>query len=278
MATNCAAPSVVDYLEGVGRGLTLTRPPLPILALPTTAGTGSEATKNAVLSSYDPPFKKSLRADGMLPRIVLVDPELSLSMPPAITAQSGMDAITQLIESYLSRKARPIPQALAASGLRLALRSIVEAVEQGTSRPAREAMAQAALLSGMALANSGLGMAHGVAAALGVHFRVAHGAACAAMLGVALRVNRPLCERRLAALARAAELTLADSDTAAADALLEAVAEISQRIGVPTRLSALGVTRESLPALVRDARGNSMDGNPRTLSDEELYRILEDQW
>jgi 1-phosphofructokinase family hexose kinase len=255
--------------------LQITEPPLPCIALPTTAGTGSEATKNAVISSYDPPFKKSLRADGMLPRIVLVDPKLSLTVPPAITAQTGMDAITQLIESYISRKARPIPQALAANGLRLALPAIVEAVENGSSRPAREAMAQAALLSGMALANSGLGLAHGVAAALGVHFRIAHGAACAMMLGVALRVNRPVCERQLAELARAAGLRSSQSNGEAADALLDRIAEISERIGVPTRLSALGVTREALPGLVRDARGNSMDGNPRTLSDEELHRILE---
>lgn len=276
LATNTSGASVRDYLEGVGSGLTITQPPLPCIALPTTAGTGSEATKNAVISSYDPPFKKSLRADGMLPRIVLVDPELSVTVPPAITAQTGMDAITQLIESYISRKSRPIPQALAAGGLRLALPGIVEAVENGSSRPAREAMAQAALLSGMALANSGLGMAHGVAAALGVHFRVAHGAACAMMLGVALRVNRPVCERQLAELARAAGLSNSDANAQAADALLDKIAEIGERIGVPTRLSALGVTREALPALVRDSRGNSMDGNPRTLSDEELHRILEE--
>lgn len=276
LATNTQGTSVRDYLEGVGTGLTITRPPLPCLAMPTTAGTGSEATKNAVISSYDPHFKKSLRADGMLPRVVLVDPQLSVTVPPAITAQTGMDAITQLIESYISRKARPIPQALAASGLRWALPALVEAVEHGSSRPAREAMAQAALLSGMALANSGLGLAHGVAAALGVHFRLAHGAACALMLGVALRVNRPVCERQLAELARAAELTHCPVDSEAADVLLARIAEISERIGVPARLSDVGVTRESLPALVRDSRGNSMDGNPRTLSDEELWRVLEE--
>ncbi|MBI3837780.1 MAG: iron-containing alcohol dehydrogenase, partial [Planctomycetia bacterium] len=161
LATNSAGATVKDYLEGVGRSLQLTIPPLPVLALPTTAGTGSEATKNAVISSYDPPFKKSLRSDAMMPRAVVVDPELTVSLPPATTAHTGMDAITQLIESCLSRKAKPIPQALAATGLRLATGALVEAVENGQSRPAREAMAQAALLSGMALANSGLGMAHG---------------------------------------------------------------------------------------------------------------------
>src|SRR5262249_50269566 len=149
-----------------------------------------EATKNAVISSIEPPFKKSLRSDLMVPRVVLVDPELSVSVPPAVTAQTGIDAITQLIESYISRRATPIPRAMAVQGLQLALPAIGEAFENGNSRPSREAMSHAALLSGMALANSGLGMAHGVAAALGVHCNVPHGLACAVMLPVALRVNR----------------------------------------------------------------------------------------
>ena len=109
LATNTAGATVQDYLEGVGRGLTITERPLSVIAIPSTAGTGSEATKNAVISSYDPPFKKSLRSEWMLPRVVVVDPQLSVSLPPAITAQTGMDAITQLIESYISRKARAIP-------------------------------------------------------------------------------------------------------------------------------------------------------------------------
>jgi len=135
--------------------------------MPTTAGAGAEATKNAVISSYNPPFKKSLRDNRILPHIALIDPELTVSSPPHVTAASGMDAITQLIESYVSRKAQPIPQALAVEGLKLAIPAIEEAVENGKSRLAREAMAHAAMLSGIALANSGLGMAHGIAAAMG---------------------------------------------------------------------------------------------------------------
>src|SRR5262249_40883040 len=157
----------------VGRGLQLTERPLAMIAVPTTAGTGSEATKNAVISSYDPTFKKSLRSVWMMPRAAIVDPALCVSVPPAITAATGMDAITQLIESYISRKSKPLPRALAAEALPRALGAIVEAVEDGRSRPAREALSHAALASGLALANSGLGMAHGVAAALGVHLRAA---------------------------------------------------------------------------------------------------------
>jgi len=275
LATNTEGQSVRDYLEGVGRGLQIKSPPLPLMAVPTTAGTGSEATKNAVISSYDPPFKKSLRADLMMPRVVLVDPQLTVSIPPSTTAHTGLDAITQLIESYLSRKAKPLPQTLAVAGLRLALPAITEAVTDGTSRPAREAMSQAALLSGMALANSGLGMAHGVAAALGIHHKIAHGLACAIMLPVALAVNRSVCEPAMAALAREVGLAERSTDDAkAAEALIARIDDICRQLDVPTKLSTLGVKAADLAPLVHDARGNSMDGNPRSLNDDELGQIL----
>ena len=276
LATNVEGSSVRDYLEGVGRGLSLTTPPLKVLAVPTTAGTGSEATKNAVISCYDPPFKKSLRADAILPHTVLVDPQLCVSLPPEVTARTGMDAITQLIESYVSLKSRPLSDALALAGLPIALSAIVEAVENGQSRLAREAMAQAALLSGMALANSGLGMAHGVAAALGSNHRVPHGLACAVMLPVALRVNREVSRDRLAMLAIATGLASGVDARSAVDALVVRIDQINQRLGIPRRLSQLGVQAADLPALVRDSRGNSMDGNPRTLSDDELFTIFEE--
>ena len=276
MAPHTESPTVQDYLEGVGRGLDLTGEPLPVLAMPTTAGTGAEATRNAVISSYDPPFKKSLRDVRLVPRIALVDPELTVSVPPEVTAASGMDAITQLFESYISRKAQPIPQALAVQGLRMALPAIVEAVQNGSSRDAREKMAHAALLSGMALANSGLGLAHGVAPALGVHCRVPHGAACALMLPVALRVNAQV---RQAELAQLAELLLGKGPSSgpaeAVEALLREVESLCDRVKVPRRLSDLGIGADQIPAIVGSSRGSSMSGNPRELSDEELTRILE---
>ncbi|HID22211.1 MAG TPA: iron-containing alcohol dehydrogenase [Planctomycetaceae bacterium] len=282
MAANRQSPTVRDYLEGVGRGLKIVQPPLPIMAVPSTAGTGSEATKNAVISCDDPPFKKSLRSDLMVPKVVLVDPELTVSVPPETTAHTGMDAITQLIESYLSRRAQPIPQALALKGLEGTGPAIVEAVENGTSRKARERMALAALLSGMALANSGLGMAHGVAAALGVHARVPHGLACAVMLPVAMRVNRPVRRVEMARLGTlftgepwSARLTSADQDRLA-DAAVTHIVELCRRLKIPQRLSDLNVTADQLPAIVSSSRGNSMNGNPRQLSDEELLQILEE--
>jgi alcohol dehydrogenase class IV len=277
MATNCESLTVKDYLENVGRDLKILNPPLPVMAMPTTAGTGCEATRNAVISSYDPPFKKSLRDHRIMPQIALVDPELCVSVPPSVTAASGMDAITQLIESYISRKAQPIPQALALQGLRLAVPTIAEAVADGTSRPAREKMSHAAMLSGMALANSGLGMAHGVAAALGIHCRVPHGVACAVMLPVALRVNRQV---RQAELARLAHLLFRPSPTRSPEqsvaVLIEKIDQLCDRVGVPRRLSQLGVAKEQIPAIVKSSRGSSMSGNPRALSDEELSALLEE--
>lgn len=277
MATSQESPTVKDYLENVGRDLKLVNDPLPVLAMPTTAGTGAEATRNAVISSYDPPFKKSLRSEKIMPRIALVDPELTVTVPPAVTAASGMDAITQLIESFISRKAQPIPQALALEGLKRAVPAIAEAVENGPSRPAREAMAHAAMISGMCLANSGLGMAHGVAAALGVHCRIAHGVACALMLPVALRVNRYV---RQAELARLAHLLFgkgpSTSPEEAVNVFISEISSLCDRVGVPRRLSQIGVSADQIPAIVRDSRGSSMSGNPRELSDAELTEVLEE--
>jgi alcohol dehydrogenase class IV len=277
MATNDESPTIKDYLEGVGRGLKLVRDPLPVLAMPTTAGTGTEATKNAVISCYDPPFKKSIRDERIVPRIALLDPELTASVPPAVAAASGMDAITQLFESYLSRKAQPIPQALALQGLRMAVPSLRDAVRDATAREAKEKMAHAALLSGMALANAGLGMAHGVAAALGVHARVPHGAACALMLPVALRVNREVCRSELV---RLAHLLFGQGPTRspdeAVDELIRQIETLCDDVGVPRRLRDVGVTAQQIPEIVTSSRGSSMSGNPRELSDEELTRILEE--
>jgi alcohol dehydrogenase class IV len=278
MATQRQDASVSDYLEGVGRGLTIDEPPLPMMAMPTTAGTGSEATKNAVISSYQPPYKKSLRSDRMVPRVVLVDPELSLSVPADVTAHCGMDAITQLIESYISARAKPIPRAIAIQGLQLALPAIGEAVTNGQNRSAREAMAHAAMLSGMALANSGLGVAHGVAAALGAVCRVSHGLACAVMLPIALRMNRDVAKSRLAAVARATEIACDSSDDVAADKLIDHIEKLTQFLGIPGRLRDLRVAQTQIPELVESSHGNSLAGNPREITDAELHQVLTKLW
>jgi alcohol dehydrogenase class IV len=280
MATNTHGTSVRDFLEGVGTGLTLSNPPLPIVAVPTTSGTGSEATKNAVISVADPPVKKSLRHPGLIPQRVLVDPQLTVSCPAAITAESGMDAITQCIESYVSRWATPMSQLLARDGLVHGLLSIVNAIEQPDSRSGRTGMAHAALMSGMALANSGLGLAHGVAAALGAIANVPHGLACAVMLPAAIRVNLTVSQQQFAEL----EWALCDvegrprfTQPDAARAFSERIGNISQRLSIPSRLGKLGVTPNMIPALVSGSHGNSLNGNPRSIDDAELTTILEQQ-
>ncbi len=275
MATNTRSPTVKDYLEGVGSGLSLDADPLPLLAIPTTAGTGSEATKNAVISSYSPAFKKSLRSDRMVPRVVIVDPELHVSVPRTTTAYTGMDAITQLIESYVSVRAAPIPQALCLHGLSLAAPAILRAVNDPADRQARERMAHAALLSGIALANSGLGLAHGVAAALGIHAKVPHGLACAVLLPVAMRVNRSVRETDIARIGEVLHGREFSSQAAAAEAAVVKVEELCEGAAIPKRLSLIGVARAELPAIVKSSYGNSMSGNPKKVSEEELLEILE---
>lgn len=286
LATNPHGESVRDFLEGVGRGLKIEQPPLPLLAIPTTSGTGTEATKNAVISSYDPPFKKSLRSDLMVPKVVLIDPELTLSLPRTITAHTGMDAITQLIESLISRRTKLIPRAVCWQGLELALPAMFHLSRDLGHRAAREAMSHAALLSGIALANSGLGLAHGVAAALGVHAKVPHGLACAVMLPAALELNRKVAQTDLAELGRRSAIWLRDergvaaltnntSDAEASRHFTEIVRTLNNHLGIPSRLGQLGVQSHQLPALVKSSRGNSMDGNPCDVSDDQLQAILE---
>lgn len=284
LVTNSHGESVRDFLEGVGRGLQITRPPLPLVAVPTTAGTGAEATKNAVISSNSqgdnaassPRYKKSLRSDLMVPRLVVVDPELTVSVPPDTTAYTGMDAITQLIESYISRRAAPIPQALCRQSLRPAMDALPAAVAEGARRDSREAMSHAALLSGIALANSGLGMAHGVAAALGVTCQVPHGLACAVMLPATLRAN---CDTVHSQLAELEALFDSSSDRGSgADNFVKRIERLCSDVGIPSRLRDIGVQRDQIPSLVTGSRGNSMSGNPRDVSDGELQRIMEQLW
>jgi alcohol dehydrogenase class IV len=290
LATNEPVTSVRDFLEGVGAGRKVVQPPLPLLAMPTTAGTGSESTKNAVISSDDPPFKKSLRSELMVPRIVLIDPGLAVDAGPEITAWTGMDALTQCIESFVSRRATPMSRLFAGEGIQLAMSSLAAACRTGTSRSAREGMAQAALFSGIALANSGLGMAHGVAAALGIHGDLPHGLACAVMLPAAVKANvqhgisewnlKMLCCRLCCEMFDTAEsvesiVNEVFRQDRHAERIIDRIERLLSELGIPRRLSDIGIRRSQIPAIVRDSRGNSMSGNPREISDEELTRILE---
>ena len=269
-----AAP-VVDYLEGVGRGLQLQQPPLPSLAIPTTAGTGAEVTKNAVIASYRPPFKKSLRHDQMMPQAVLIDPEWTLHCPAKVTAESGLDALTQLLESYVTRKRQPFTDALVEQGLPKAVLALETLSMEPGRLDARCAMAHGAMLSGLALTNSGLGMAHGVAPALGTHSRVPHGVACALMLPVTLRTNAEVCASRYARLSRLLfgfDSTV--SEDTATERFIDRIEQLCFSFGLPKLLSDYGIDEAMIPAIARDSRGNSMSGNPKELSDSDIEVIL----
>ncbi|HPB74242.1 MAG TPA: iron-containing alcohol dehydrogenase [Chromatiaceae bacterium] len=275
--------SVMDHLEGVGPELPYRGPTTPFIAVPTTAGTGSEATKNAVLTRQGPEgFKKSFRDEALMAEYAIVDPELLASCPPDLIAANGMDALTQLLESYLSTRANPITDALALAGL-AAVRDGLLAWYQGGAEAAagRERMALAALLSGICLAQTGLGSVHGLAQPLGSLFPIPHGVVCGTLVAAASRVNiAALREREAGGLGLAKYATvgrlLADSSLANADALEALVATLEAWTGLmrlPT-LDRLGVTAADFPRIVAASRNSSMKTNPMVLTDDEIKYIL----
>jgi alcohol dehydrogenase class IV len=274
LATQPEFFSVRDYLEGVGSGRKMSAQPLPVLAIPTTAGTGSEATKNSVISSRDPPFKKSFRDERLVSKTIIIDPELTVSNSPEVTAASGMDAITQLMESYISRKSHVLTQSLVEGALPGCFAALRRAFGEPTNRPAREQLAYAAFISGVALAHSGLGLAHGVAAALGCRLGVSHGRACATMLPIALETNAdtvPGLIQRLAEIALGRAFPTAEI---AAESLIDEIRALQEDLNIPQRLSQYGVTLDNLHDLAHLSQGSSMNGNPRSLTEPELALLL----
>lgn len=269
---------VIDHLEGVGRGLSITRPPLPVVAVPTTAGTGAEATRNAVISCPRRRFKKSLRSPMIVPRAAIVDPATTVTCSRGVTAASGLDAITQLVEAYVCRSRAAMPRALVVDALPRAVAALPRVLATPDDLEGRAAMSHAALLSGIALANSGLGMAHGVAAALGIECGTPHGTACAVMLPVALAVNRPVCRDDFASLERAIDPAAAHDPDTAADAFVFRITRLCAVAGMPSRLADLGVDRTRLSWLAENSVGGSLRGNPVPLDPAALLPILERAW
>jgi alcohol dehydrogenase class IV len=267
----------MEYLEVVGQGRPLKNAAAPCIAVPTTAGTGSEVTRNAVLASTEHGVKASMRSVSMLPRVAIVDPELTYAMPRTLTASTGLDALTQLIEPYLSVKANPMTDQFCVEGIRRAARALPRAWANGGDVEARRDMAWASLLGGMALANAGLGAVHGFAAPVGGMFPAPHGAICAAILPHAMRVNvDAIGERQPGKLARfdeVARLLTGHPHAVAADAPLW-LSELCARLEVPP-LRTYGITMAEVPALVeKAAQSSSMKGNPLPLSEDELREIL----
>lgn len=275
--------SVMDHLEGIGPEMPYLGPSTPFIAVPTTAGTGSEATKNAVLSVHgERGFKKSFRDEKLVAEYALVDPDLLTGCPRNVLAANGMDAFTQLLESYVSAKANPFTDALALSGM-TAVRDSLLAWHEGTPDEAqcRSRMAYAALLSGITLAQVGLGSVHGLASPLGAFFPIPHGVACGTLLAEATRVNIRALEARTpthAALAKYAQagrlLAQAELDAAAATrSLLETLDAWTQRLQLP-RLGAYGVAGSDVGRIVANSRGSSMKTNPIVLDDDEIAQVI----
>ncbi len=278
---------VADFLEGLPGARPWPGPSVPLVAVPTTAGTGSEATRNAVVSERGPAgYKRSFRDERLVPADAVVDPDLLAGLPPDRIAANGMDAVTQLLESYVSLRAGAFTDALALAGLAAARDGLLawHADPDGPGAPpARERMAWAALLSGICLANAGLGAVHGLASPLGAQFPVPHGAACGATLALATAANLAALDARdqaSPALARyavlgrlLARLPDATPDDEARAAVAATLRDWTARLGIPG-LGAWGVTAEAVPGLVADARGSSMRSNPIVLTDEELAGVL----
>jgi alcohol dehydrogenase class IV len=267
-----------DYLEVVGSGSPITNTPLPVIAVPTTAGTGSEVTRNAVLTVPGAGIKVSLRSPLMLPRFAVVDPVLTYDLPPPLTASTGLDALTQLVEPFLSPRANAITDALCRDGMRRVARSLERAWRDGRDAEARSDMAMASLFGGLALANAGLGAVHGLAAPIGGMVRAPHGAVCAALLPHVVGANVQALRSSGSgnpALERAAEAGLLLTGRADPDAAVAWLHGMAARLGVP-RLGDLGVSTADFAAIAAQAqRSSSMKGNPVALSDAQLVAILD---
>jgi alcohol dehydrogenase class IV len=266
--------SVRDYLEQVG-DRKLAKPPLPFVAVPTTAGSGSEATKNAVIRVPDLKVKRSLRHDLLIPRVAIVDPDLSAAAPRPVAASAGLDAFTHLLEGYVSTGATPMTDVLALPGMRKAARGLRTLAEGKPTPESQESMALASLWGGMVLANAGLGAVHGLVAPLGGRCTIPHGIGCACLLVETMKANlAALRERapRSAALERYQKVARRLSFETPEE-LADGLAALRRLLGVGS-LASYGVTKDDVAPIVKAARGGSMKYNPVELTDAELEGIV----
>ena len=277
IAANGGEP--LDFLEVVGKGRAFATPPLTFIAAPTTAGTGSEVTRNAVLGAAHHGVKASLRSPLMLPRVALVDPELTYALPPAITAFTGLDALTQLIEPYVSSRANPLVDAICLDGIRRVAGALLRAYQDGRDQEARREMALASLFGGLALSNSGLGVVHGFASPLGGSFQAPHGALCAALLPHGMAVNLAALRARAPrhpALERYTIIArqLTSRSEASAEEGVDWVRALCHDLRIPA-LRSWGVSEADLPRIAdKAARASSMQANPLPLTNEELLAAV----
>jgi len=272
LLTNGGDP--LDYVEVIGKGQPLTKASAPYIAIPTTAGTGAEVTRNAVLGAPEQRVKVSLRSVFMLPRMALVDPELTYDLPPQLTATTGMDALTQLIEAFVSVKANPMTDAICREGMTRAARSLRRAYEHGEDVAARQDMCVASVFGGMALANAGLGAVHGLAGPLGGMFNAPHGALCAVLLPHVMEVNRGMIRGPAGrgAVSAPTEIVRRFEEVAK---IVGDPGELVRVLKIPP-LRQYGVACDDFAAIIEKSKSSSsMKGNPLPLRDEELREILE---
>ena len=272
--------NITDYLEVIGLGRSLTQPSAPYIAVPTTAGTGAEVTRNAVLGSPEHRMKVSIRSPYLLPRLSLIDPELTYSLSPSVTASTGLDALTQLIEPFVSIRANPFTDAICREGMTRAARSLRRVYENGSDAAAREDMALASLFGGISLANAGLGAVHGFASVLGGNFPAPHGAICACLLPFVMDINIRALQMRqpestdLHRYDEVARILTGKQNAQAADGVAWAQ-ELCSALDIPL-LSNYGMTADDIPDIVgKSIKASSMKSNPIQLSQEEMTEILE---
>lgn len=270
---------LMDYLEVIGYGNEIKNAAAPMIAVPTTAGTGTEVTRNAVISSPDHHVKVSMRSQKMIPKLAIVDPELTYSMPPAVTASTGMDALTQVIEAYVSNRANPMTDIIAKEGIRRGARSLLRAYENGKDKDAREDMALTSLLGGLALANGGLGAVHGFAGPIGGMFNAPHGAICASLLPHVMKYNvAALSDHKSKGDVRARyqeiAILLTDDPDAAIEDGVNWIENLAETLDIPG-LHEIGIKKEDFDQIIQQSQvSSSMQKNPVRLDEFELEAIL----
>ncbi|NMC13080.1 MAG: iron-containing alcohol dehydrogenase [Chloroflexi bacterium] len=270
---------ITDYLEVIGKGISITKPSLPYIAIPTTAGTGTEVTRNAVLTVLDRKVKVSLRSLFLLPKVAVVDPQLTYELPAEITARTGLDALTQLIEAFTSNRTNPIVDGICREGIQRASRSLYRAYVNGYDETAREDMSIASLFGGLALANGKLGAVHGIAGPLGGMFPIPHGNACACLLPHVFEINiKALLDQNnsLESLNRYLEISkiLTGNNNASVDDGIKWIKDLNQKMRIP-QLSKFGVREDDFPEIIeKSIKASSMKGNPVQLSSTDLFFVL----
>ncbi|MBN2322921.1 MAG: iron-containing alcohol dehydrogenase [Spirochaetes bacterium] len=252
--------AVKDYWGG----RKFVNPSIPYIAVPTTAGTGAEVTKNAVITSADKSYKKSIRSELMIPDIALVDPSLTLTVPPPVTADTGLDALVQNIEAYTSKNSGPITDTLARKGIELAGRYLVRGFEDPADLEAREALSLASLYGGITLLNAGLGLAHGLSHPIGIRFGVPHGRACAAVMPKVMEYNYPAQKRKYDEIG----MLLGAKNS------IDGFIGLIEKLDIPRRLRLLGITEADLKTIVTESRGGSRNYNPIPHTDETVEKML----